>query len=560
MPCPFARMHAGSSMSSVGAAGGRRAMQCPFMATHAAPRSAPAARGAVSLGGPAGKTAQCPVSGRRGVVAAAVREPATMLPTSHTEASAKNLEELSKNNQANRYAQETKSSIISIGLTVATAPVELREKLAVKQEDWATAIADLCSYPHIEEAGVLSTCNRMEVYVVGMSYHRGVREVEEWMSKHSGIPLDELRPYLFLLRDRDAVNHLLHVSAGLDSLVMGEGQILAQVKSVFQVGQDAAGFGRTLNGLFKQAIQAGKRVRAETGIAKGAVSVSSAAAELAQMKLPTNSFDDAKVCIIGAGTMSRLLVKHLVSKGCTDMTIVNRSYPRVEELQKDFPDANITAKLSPDLMECVAESDVIFAASSSEDILITKEDVAAMGPASDKVGRERRFFDISVPRNIDQAISELEFGHCFNVDDLKEVVDANKEARMDAAREAVGVLDEERQAFEAWYESLASVPVIKRLRAKAENIRTAELEKAMSKLGDGLTKKQRKTLEEMSRAIVNKLTHGPMQALRADGDDVESIQKMLDSMRVIESVYDLQPDITELAKEKAAQKQSRASS
>jgi len=481
---------------------------------------------------------------------------ATVLPSTHTESSSANLEQL-KGTSTNRYAQETKSSIISIGLTVSSAPVEIREKLAVKQEEWGTAISELCNYPHIEEAAVLSTCNRMEVYVVGMSYHRGVREVEEWMSKQSGIPLDELRPYLFLLRDRDAVNHVLQVSAGLDSLVMGEGQILAQVKSVFQVGQDAPGFGRTLNGLFKQAIQAGKKVRAETGIAKGAVSVSSAAAELAQMKLPSKRFNDAKVCIIGAGTMSRLLVKHLVSKGCTDMTIVNRSYPRVEELQADFPDANITAKLSPDLMECVEASDVIFAASSSEDILISKADVEKMAAPSDAVGGMRRFFDISVPRNIARDITELEAGHCYNVDDLKEVVDANKEARMEAAREAMGVLEEERQAFEAWHESLASVPVIKRLRAKAEQIRSSELEKAMSKLGDGLTKKQRKTLEEMSRAICNKLTHGPMQALRADGTDLEAIEEMLQSMRTIEKIYGLQPNMEEIAAEKAAQKRAK---
>ena len=152
----------------------------------------------------------------------------------------------------------------------------------------------------------------------------GVREVEEWMSRASGVPLDELRPYMFLLRDRDATGHLLRVSGGLDSLVMGEGQILAQVKQVHKVGQNCPGFGRHLNGLFKQAVTAGKRVRSETSISSGAVSVSSAAAELAQLKLPSHSFDDAKVCIIGAGKMSRLLVKHLSSKGCKRVTVLNR--------------------------------------------------------------------------------------------------------------------------------------------------------------------------------------------------------------------------------------------
>merc|ERR1719472_707577 len=162
---------------------------------------------------------------------------------------------------------------------------------------------------------------------------------------------------------------LLRVSAGLDSLVMGEGQILAQVKSVHEHGQEAEGYGRHLNGLFKQAIQAGKRVRTETSIASGAVSVSSAAAELCQMKLPTHCFNDARICIIGAGKMTRLLVKHLASKGCERVTVVNRSMPRCEELAAEFPDVAFEFALAPELMRCIEAADVVFAASSAEDVL-----------------------------------------------------------------------------------------------------------------------------------------------------------------------------------------------
>jgi glutamyl-tRNA reductase len=263
------------------------------------------------------------------------------------------------------YAGEHKNSIIAIGLTVHNAPVELREKLAVPEAEWPRAIAELCQFPHIEEAAVLSTCNRMELYVVAVSWHRGVREVEEWLSRSSGVPLEELRPYLFLLRDRDATHHLLRVSGGLDSLVMGEGQILAQVKQVYKVGQAAEGFGRQLTGLFKQAITAGKRVRSETSISTGSVSVSSAAVELAQLKLPGNSWDAARVCIIGAGKMSTLLVKHLLSKGCKRVTILNRSLPRAQALAEEYPDMEFDIHLMPDLMQCVADSDVIFAASGA---------------------------------------------------------------------------------------------------------------------------------------------------------------------------------------------------
>ena len=433
---------------------------------------------------------------------------------------------------------------MAIGLTIHNAPVELREKLAVPEAEWPRAIEELCQYPHIEEAAVLSTCNRMELYVVAVSWHRGVREVEEWLSRSSGVPLEELRPYLFLLRDRDATHHLLRVSGGLDSLVMGEGQILAQVRQVFKVGSSCNGFGRQLTGLFKQAITAGKRVRSETSISTGSVSVSSAAVELAQLKLPGNNWDAARVCIIGAGKMSTLLVKHLLSKGCKKVTILNRSLPRAQALAEEYPDMEFDIHLMPDLMECCANSDVIFAASGSEELLIHKDDVLAMPPAPAAVGGARRFVDISVPRNICPKINEmrdLESGAAivYNVDDLKEVVAGNKEARAQAAAEAEVLLREEQRAFEAWRDSLETVPTIKALRAKAEAIRAAEFEKAVSRFGDGATKKQMKAVEELSKGIVNKLLHGPMAALRCDGADPDAVTATLANMEALERMFEL---------------------
>ncbi|KAI8465917.1 MAG: glutamyl-tRNA reductase precursor [Monoraphidium minutum] len=465
------------------------------------------------------------------------------LPSSHLESSVKALENL-KASSLNRYAGETKNSIIAIGLTIHNAPVELREKLAVPEAEWPRAIEELCAFPHIEEAAVLSTCNRMELYVVAVSWHRGVREVEEWLSRSSGVPLEELRPYLFLLRDRDATQHLLRVSGGLDSLVMGEGQILAQVKQVYKVGQAANGFGRQLNGLFKQAITAGKRVRTETSISTGGVSVSSAAVELAQLKLPGRSWESARACIIGAGKMSTLLVKHLLSKGCKRVTILNRSLPRAEALAEEYPDMEFDIHLMPDLLECVAASDVIFAASGSEELLIMKDDVLAMPPSPASVGGVRRFVDISVPRNICPTINELREAEAgaaivYNVDDLKEVVAGNKEARAQAAAEAAILLKDEQRSFEAWRDSLETVPTIKALRTKAEAIRAAEFEKAVSRFGDGVTKKQMKAVEELSKGIVNKLLHGPMTALRCDGTDPDAVASTLANMEALERMFEL---------------------
>lgn len=196
------------------------------------------------------------------------------------------------------------------------------------------------------------------------------------------------------------------------------------------MGQNCPGFGRSLNGLFKQAITAGKRVRAETSISTGSVSVSSAAVELAQLKLPTHSWDDARACIIGAGKMSTLLVKHLYSKGCREVILLNRSLPRAEALAAEWPDMKFHIHLMSDLAQCVEQSDVIFAASGSEEILINKEFVAGMSQRGEAVGGVRRFVDISVPRNIAASVNELQ-GQAivYNVDDLKEVVAGNKEAR-----------------------------------------------------------------------------------------------------------------------------------
>jgi glutamyl-tRNA reductase len=203
----------------------------------------------------------------------------------------------------------------------------------------------------------------MELYLVVRSWHLGAREAEEWLSCSSGVPLEQLQPHLFLLRNGDATQHLLRVASGLDSVVTGEGQILAQVKQVYKVGQSSICFGRQLSGLFKQAITAGKRVRSETSISTGGVSVSSAAAELGKLKLPSQDYVDARVCIIGAGKMSTLLVKHLLSKGCKRVTLLNRSLPRCQALQEEFPDMEFDVHLMPDLLACVEDSDVVFAAS-----------------------------------------------------------------------------------------------------------------------------------------------------------------------------------------------------
>ncbi|KAI3689130.1 hypothetical protein L2E82_47079 [Cichorium intybus] len=453
------------------------------------------------------------------------------------------LEQL-KTSAADRYTKE-KSSIIVIGLSIHTCPVEMREKLAIPEAEWPRAIKELCALNHIEEAAVLSTCNRMEIYVVALSQHRGVKEVTEWMSKTGGIPVSEISDHRFLLYNSDATRHIFQVSAGLDSLVLGEGQILSQVKQVAKVSQGVAGFGRNISGLFKHAIMVGKRVRTETKIAEGAVSVSSAAVELALMKLPHSAHSAARVLLIGAGKMGKLVIKHLVSKGCTKMVVVNRSVERVDALRDEFKDIEIVYKPLDEMMSSAAEADVIFTSTSSETPLFFKENVIDLPPVSETVGGNRLFIDISVPRNVGSCVKDLEGTKAYNVDDLKEVVAANREDRLRKAMEAQKIIDEELKLFEAWRDSLETVPTIRKLRAYAEQIRTSDLEKCLAKMGD-VNNNTRKAVEVLSRGIVNKLLHGPLQHLRYDGSDDRTLDETLENMHALNRMFNLETEISVL--------------
>lgn len=349
-----------------------------------------------------------------------------------------------------------------------------------------------------------------------------------------------------MLYNKDATQHIFEVSAGLDSLVLGEGQILAQVKQVVKVGQGVVGFGRNISGLFKHAITVGKRVRTETNICSGAVSVSSAAVELALMKIPSSSHSTARMLVIGAGKMGKLVIKHLVAKGCNKMVVVNRSEERVAAIREEMKDVDIIYKPLPDMLTCAAEADVVFTSTASDTPLFLKEHVMDLPAVSPDIGGLRLFVDISVPRNVSSCIKELETSKVYNVDDLKEVVAANKEDRLRKAMEAQAIIAEESKLFEAWRDSLETVPTIKKLRAYAERIRVAELDKCLSKMGDDISKKTKRAVDDLSRGIVNKLLHGPMQHLRCDGSDSRTLSETLENMHALNRMFSLETEISVL--------------
>lgn len=417
-------------------------------------------------------------------------------------------------------------NIAVIGLSHKTAPVEVREKLSIPEAQMESAIAHLCSYPHIQEVAILSTCNRLEIYIVTSETEQGIREVTQFLSEASTLPLNALRQPLIRLRHQDAVMHLMRVAAGLDSLVLGEGQILAQVKHTHKLGQQYSGIGSILNRLFKQALTAGKRVRTETSIGTGAVSISSAAVELAQMKV--QNLAAYRIAILGAGKMSRLLVQHLLAKGAVQISILNRSPRRAEELASQFPDAELQLYPLSDMMAVIATSDLAFTSTASTEPLLNRSKLESCL----EVHRDLMLFDISVPRNVDADVNELENVQAFNVDDLKAVVAQNQESRRKMAQEAEALLEEEVEGFDVWWRSLETVPTISCLRDKMETIRAQELEKALSRLGSEFAERHQEVIEALTRGIVNKILHDPMVQLRAQ-QDIEARRKAMQALQML---------------------------
>ena len=415
---------------------------------------------------------------------------------------------------------------VCLGVNHKTAPVDIREKLSVPDTQMEAAIQNLRDRHHIQEATILSTCNRLEIYIVTPTADRGVQEAIQFLAEYGKIPLTALKQHLFILLHEDAVMHLMRVAGGLDSLVLGEGQILAQVKQTHKVGQQYQGIGPILNRLFKQALTAGKRVRTETSIGTGAVSISSAAVELAHMKV--KDFTNHRIAILGAGKMSRLLVQHLISKGATDVTILNRSAKRAEDLQQMFTQIALQIHPMGEMMAKISTSTIVFTSTSATEPLLNAAKLEAVLDPD----RELMIFDISVPRNVDSDANTLANVNAFNVDDLKAVVAQNQESRRKMAIEAEGILAEEVENFNSWWRFLDTVPTIGCLQDKMEKIRIQEMEKALSRLGSEFGERHQDAIEALTKGIIKKIMHDPLIQLRAQ-QDIEARKKAVQALQLL---------------------------
>ena len=429
--------------------------------------------------------------------------------------------------------------IAVVGLSHRTAPVEIRERLSIPEQSMEMSLQTLRGNDQVLEASILSTCNRLEIYTLVRHPELGVGAVNEFLSNHSGLGTGELSPHLFNFHHQDAVDHLLRVAAGLDSLVLGEGQILSQVKKMMRLGQEHKSLGPILNRLLTQAVTTGKKVRSETNLGTGAVSISSAAVELAQLKLgQARGVDDLvtleseQIAVVGAGRMSRLLLQHLQSKGASDVVLVNRTIETAERLAKDFPDLSVQCRPLTDLDMSLSTCSLVFTSTAADDPII---DASRLKPLNRR--SQLRLIDIGVPRNVAADAATVDGVESHDVDDLEEVVARNQEARQAIAREAEYLLHDEAQQFLDWWDSLEAVPTINQLRSSMETIRTEELQKALSRMGPDFSARERKVVEALSKGIINKILHTPVTQLRASQARSERQQ----ALRTVERLFDLDP-------------------
>lgn len=417
-----------------------------------------------------------------------------------------------------------------IGLNYKTAPVEIREVLAVPSAGLPACLARLQAFPFAESV-LLSTCNRTEVYVVTHDPQAAFEAMTEYLAEMGQLAsTDSLRPHLYRFAGSQAVEHLFRVACGLDSMVIGETQILGQVRDAYQDSVAAGNVGKVLHQVFEQAVAVGKRAQTETRIGQNAVSVSYAAVELA--KKVFRSLDGRRCMAIGAGETAKLTVRHLQASGVQDIVIANRTLERAQNLADLIGG---TAIPMTELGRYLQTVDVVISSTGAPGYVLTKQHLQEA--VRFRRGRPIFLFDIAVPRDIDPEISSLEGAFLYDIDDLQAVVNANLQERAEEAKKANRIVEEELAKFRAWFASLEVVPTIRMLRDKVESIRKQEMARAMSRLPD-LTDRERAVIEAMTVTLVNKILNAPTQQLKGMAGEGAADQ----AIHTVTRLFELQPE------------------
>ncbi len=417
-------------------------------------------------------------------------------------------------------------TLLALGINHKTAPVAVREKVAFAPDLLPSQLRDANSAAGMQEIAILSTCNRTELYctVDGAT----TEQLLSWLEKVHGVPLEQLQDCHYSLNDEDAVKHLFRVASGLDSLILGEPQILGQMKSAFAVAQEAGTIGPELGRLFRQTFSVAKKVRTDTAIGENPVSVAYAAVNLAQRIF--SDLSRSRALLIGAGETIDLVAKHLVDAGVSDITVANRTLARAEALAEQF---GAKAILLSDIPDELYKADMIISSTASPLPILGK---GAVERAMKKRKHAPMFMvDIAVPRDIEEEVAQLNDVYLYNLDDLKDIIEENVRQREDAALDAQEIIEAGSSDFMRQLRTLDAVTTLKAFRQHAESIRDLELEKAMKRLqkGDDV----QKVLATMASMITNKLIHRPTVTMRE-----ASAEGRKEVMDWVQELYQLQDE------------------
>lgn len=405
------------------------------------------------------------------------------------------------------------NNIVSIGTSHHVAPIEFREKLAFSEEQLIESLHNLRSSYHLKEAVILSTCNRVEVYAVAnpqMTTESPAKTLIDFLSHYHHIGVDMLKKWSYLHQNIESIQHLFRVTSSLDSMVVGESQILGQVKEAYDISRSAGGSGTILNRLFTKAFSVGKRIRSETTIASGAVSISYAAVELA--KKIFNTLEDKTVAIIGAGEMSELTAKHLVANGVSKVIVANRTYERAVKLAEKF---NGTPVSYDEELSFLIDADIVISSTEAPNYMIERKPLAEIM----KKRKHQYMFliDIAVPRDIEPDVSKINHAFLYNIDDLEAVVASNIKDRHEEANRAEQIVTEEAHRFHDQLQILEVNPTIKALHQQFQDIADVELQECLNLTE--LSTSQEAAITSMAHAIVKKLLHHPVKNLRNSVND-----------------------------------------
>lgn len=407
--------------------------------------------------------------------------------------------------------------LVVIGLNHKTAPIDIRERLAVPESGLAEAHSRLKMCGCVSECCIVSTCNRTELYAVTESREDDALLID-FMSALTDVPADEFREHLYIWAGHKAVSHLFSVSAGLDSMMLGEPQILGQVKNAYCVAGDCACTGAILNNLFRQALSVGKRARTETDIAKGAFSVGSAAVQLADSIFGNLSGRD--ILLIGAGKMGEVTARRVMASSSAKVTVTNRTFERATKLAEELGGAAVPFEK---LDDALTAADIVISATGSTEPIVDRSRMTKIMRAR----RERPIFliDIATPRDIKAEVGDLDNVFLYNIDDLRNLVDQSVREREKEIEKVKLIVDQETRKFTVWLKTLEVVPLIRLLREHFDAILDGEWERNSGRLNH-LSEKDREAIKAMMQSVVNKISHHPMIRLKDYANSRNGYEKM----------------------------------